>query len=553
MSYTCILFKNTGFNAVNIPDSPALLNSVGSPLTVPALDIVQERFLSSIRVKATWAQAQDVDYCKVGDFFYMVDSIRMLNGDVAELSLIPDFITSAGGPGNLIYVDGLTERVHVSNDSYGKYKEYDELMAPAEPLQLKKFTVVPSASFSDLIESTVELVTTGSSQTALTYTDSVSGETVTVPQNVPLTAPTDWSVGGSSVVGFTGVFDGGNATVKEGVQRARSLGAESAIISHYKLPTTYGTPTGTLGWYGQIDGADRDQAITLPFSYGTYTPSNLKVLYSDFTKYGLLSVAGNKVEFDPADIYDGGTSPTLRIVSDPRPDGKPYFRYKTYLGDNSLDMFFTNSVAGANWEQVPLLYTEKSGGAVSRLEFEASQAVDLKQAYQNATSEIFGGLGSGVGRGVAGGGLGAIAGGVAGVITGGMSAIQMARAYEDRAKMETLKYATSNLIVRPDLQFPYNADTLRDSLGNGVVCYRYCYSENDLRRVDKILTMYGYKHCKPVEASDFTGRTGFNYVKAHGVEVTANGILPRWWCEGIAYQLNAGTRVWHVAPTPTLY
>ena len=551
MSYNCTLFKNTGFNAVNIPDSPALLASVGSPVTVPALEILQERFLSSIRVKATWATVEDVDYCKVGDFYYMVDGVHMLNGDTAELALLPDFITSAGGPGALTFIDGLTERVHVSNDTYGKYNEYDELMAPAEPLHLDKYTIVPGDTFTDLIESTVELSAVGASQDALTYTDTVSGETVTVPQNVPITAPTDFTIGGSSVTGFTAIFNGTDATIKEGVQRARSLGAESAIIAHYKLPTAYGTPSGSLGWFGQIDGKDISQSINLPFRYGSYTPNNLKVLYSDFTKYGLLSVAGNKVEFDPADIYDGGTSPTLRIVTDPRADGKPYFRYKTYLGDNSLNMFFTNSVAGANWEQVPLIYTEKSGGAIDRLEFEASQSEDLKRAYQEASSQIFGSMGQGISSGMHGGPVGALAGGISGVITGGMSAIQVAREYEDRARMETLKYATGSLIIKPDLQFPYNANTLRESLGNGVVCYRYCYSENDLKRVDKILTMYGYKHCKAVESTDFTGRQYFNYVKAHGVEVT--GSIPRWWCEGISAQLNAGTRVWHVAPSPSYY
>lgn len=550
MSFQCTLFSNTGFNAVNIPDSPGLLAVVGNPTTVPALEIVQNRFLSSVRVHATWSAVKDVDYCMVGDFYYMVEDVRMLNGDTAELSLLPDFITSAGGPGALTFIDGLTERVHVSDDAYGKYNEYDELMAPAEPLQLRHFSVVPSAAFNDLIESTVELVVNGTAQEALTYTDSVSGETVTVPQNPPLTAATDFTVGGSTVVGFTGFFDGTNATVKEGVQRARSLGAESAIISHYKLPSAYGTPTGSLGWYGQIDGVDRDQAITLPFRYGSYTPSNLKVLYSDFTKFGLLSVSGNKVEFDPADIYDGGSSPTLRIVTDPRPDGKPYFRYKSYLGDTSLDMFFTNSVAGAQWEQVPLIYTQKSGGAIDRLEFEASQAVDLKQTYENATSAIFSGTGEGISSGMHGGPLGAIAGGISGTITGGLQAIQIARTYQDRAKMETMKYAMNSLIVKPDLKFPYNADTLRDSLGNGVVCYRYQYSENDLRRIDKILNMYGYKHSKALTASDFTGRTGFNYVKAYGVEVTG---LPKWWAEGISVQLEAGTRVWHTAPSPSYY
>ncbi|MBO5318698.1 MAG: hypothetical protein J6B01_02685 [Ruminococcus sp.] len=559
MSFQCTLFSNTGFNAVNIPDSPGLLAVVGNPTTVPALEIVQNRFLSSVRVHATWSAVKDVDYCMVGDFYYMVEDVRMLNGDTAELSLLPDFITSAGGPGALTFIDGLTERVHVSDDAYGKYNEYDELMAPAEPLQLRHFSVVPSAAFNDLIESTVELVVNGTAQEALTYTDSVSGETVTVPQNPPLTAATDFTVGGATVVGFTGFFDGTNATVKEGVQRARSLGAESAIISHYKLPSAYGTPTGSLGWYGQISGVDRDQAITLPFRYGSYTPANLKVLYSDFTKFGLLSVSGNKVEFDPADIYDGGSSPTLRIVTDPRPDGKPYFRYKSYLGDTSLDMFFTNSVAGAEWEQVPLIYTQKSGGAIDRLEYETSA---LKQYDDMKKSQTMAGIGSVVGGAMTGARFGASMGGVTGAIAGvalgalggsvmGMySGYQIEKAYKEKAQNELQKYAINNLIVSPELQFPYNANTLRDALGNGVVCYRYQYSDNDLRRIDKILNMYGYKHSKAITASDFTGRTGFNYVKAHGAEVTN---LPKWWADGVAAQLTAGTRVWHTAPSPSYY
>lgn len=554
MSYQCTLFSNTGFNAVNIPDSPALLAVVGNPVTVPALEIVQNRFLNSIRVHAVWNTVKDVDYCLVGDFYYMVEDVRMLNGDTAELILLPDFITSAGGVSQLTFIDGLTERVHVTNDSYGKYNEYDELMAPAEPLRLSKIYITPGAGFRDIIEATVELEESlVLSQDALTYTDGTTGEKVTVPQNPAATANTDFTIAGNSVTGYTALYDGTDAGVKRMVQRVRSLGAESSIISHYKLPTAYGTvATGQqfLGGYGQIDGVDRDNSITLPFQYGTYTPRNLKTLYSSFTKYGLLGMSGNKVEFDPSDIYDGGTSPTVRIVTDPRPEGKPYFRYKTYRGENSLQTFFLNCVAGAPWAQVPLVYTEKSGNELNRLQYEAERQVELKETYQSAFSQIGQSTVQGFSSGLHGGLTGAAIGGVVGTLTGGLSAIQLAREYKDRAQMEAQRYAINNLVRVPEIQFPYEADMLRDTLSNGVVCYRYLYTETDLQRVDKILTMYGYKHTKPIETTDFTNRTDFNYIKTAGAEVTG---LPRWWCDGVAAQLSAGVRVWHVAPSPSYY
>ena len=134
-NYDVRVWSNTGFNSINIPDSPSLLDSLPSA-TYPALDLLQNRFLTSIRIRATFDQVKNADFCKLGDFYYFVDGVTMTSGDVAVLGLIPDFITSAGGVGSLSILDGVTSRVHVTDDTYGKYTEPDPLTAPSEALKV---------------------------------------------------------------------------------------------------------------------------------------------------------------------------------------------------------------------------------------------------------------------------------------------------------------------------------------------------------------------------------------------------------------------------------
>ena len=68
-------------------------------------------------------------------------------------------------------------------------------------------------------------------------------------------------------------------------------------------------------------------------------------------------------------------------------------------------------------------------------------------------------------------------------------------------------------------------------------------------RIDKLLTMYGYKKTKALEATDFSNRQYFNYVEA----AVSVGNLPRWWADGISAQLANGVRIWHVKPNSSYY
>ena len=63
-TYNCLLWSNSGFNSINIPDSPTLLMGM-THATLPVLDLNQERFLSSVRVRASWDTVKNADYCKV--------------------------------------------------------------------------------------------------------------------------------------------------------------------------------------------------------------------------------------------------------------------------------------------------------------------------------------------------------------------------------------------------------------------------------------------------------------------------------------------------------
>ena len=162
-NFGCRVWSNTGFNSINIPDSPALLNAIPYA-DFPTLDLNQERFLGSVRIKANWDSVKNADYCRVGNFYYTIENINMTSPDVAVLTLTPDYITSVGGVSGLNILDGTTQRVHVSDDTYGAYGESDPLTAPSRPLELETSTVVTEdngLNYHSVVESSLDLYKMG--------------------------------------------------------------------------------------------------------------------------------------------------------------------------------------------------------------------------------------------------------------------------------------------------------------------------------------------------------------------------------------------------------
>lgn len=581
--YTCTIWANSGFNEINIPDGPGLINGM-SHTDLPVIDLNQERFLPEVRVRAAWSVVRDVDYCKVGDFYYFVNNVFMASADVAVLSLTPDFVTSAGGPASMKILDGMTERVHVSNDSFGKYVEDDPYLLPAYNMDVVTDTFsgdFSRASLYTFVETTLDLKAMGDdvdngTQPAITAVDAQNA-TVTYPYSRSLgqggagassDSKTSYKIsnfGGTAIdlisIDGQGLYEDGAAaaaTWKKGVSAARSMGVEQAISGRFTIPAVFvggRTLNSNTGFVTDITGQSATRPLYYaPFKFGT-NPSSVKnnrVFYGSITPYYLCSAAGNIMSCNAEDIYPASgdaVRPSVTFIADPRRTGKPYFRFQWLNGlnaENDIRDVFRNGVAGREWRSAPMVFTEKSGSAIDMMRFNTKRQLDMiayRQAQENETYKDI-----------------KTAWGAVLNLTKTPSAyadiMDSAFNWQHTMQNTTMRMAAENQemgvkmgCVAPDVNFAGEPDLLSEITGNGFVVYRPVYSDADIARVDKILTAYGYKHTKVLEASDFNNRTYFNFVKA-GVSV---GDLPRWWAAGIAAQLAVGVRVWHVAPNPSYY
>lgn len=609
-AYNCTLFLNTGFNTINIPDSPALVNGMTS-ISVPALDINQERFLPYVRVRATWDQIKNADYCKVGDFYYTINSINMTSQDVAEISLTPDFITSAGGPAALEILDGLTDRVHVSNDAYGIYSGDDPYMAPAYDLDVMSDTTSGDFSSADdgytFIDTTLDLYVMGSKAdndtvAALTAVDNNATEpkevVFPIVDYINMGQYTFFRSGLSSqqtlqtTKGQVTICMDSSASnfdnITKGIALARALGIESSISGSYQIPSGMieapSYRSGHSSYCLSITGKYGTKASTIPFEYGA-SVQNKRVYYGNWTPYTLASASGSSISANAEEVYDGFNAPHIKYTCDPRREGKPYFRFGKMHGvdvaDNPKD-FFRGCVPGLPWRSVPMVFTDKSGSIIDAVRHNASVARrDLADVYEQTSYDWNRGLnmlgigaktiGAGMSGWAAGGGFSqynmAGASGInpmAGAKAGGsafggslqnignfeLAHMQYQEASALERQIEAKEFQIQQNVNVPTIMFPNSPELMGELIGNGYMLYRSVYKAADISRIDKILTAFGYKHTKVLEASDFSNRQKFNYVSG---SITVGGNLPRWWCNGISAQIAGGVRVWHIKPTHTAY
>lgn len=595
------LFYNTGLNTMNIVDKPSRLSGANY-IDVPALDILQGEGLSSVSVKATRAQVKNVDYMRLTDtesgdiFYYEVKSFMGTSVDVQSLSIVLDALMTlsqrTNGIENIKFLDGITERHHVAkaDDSYGAYTEEDPLIVPSKELGYAEASVFndPTGEQALIVESLVDLDKAGTNTDAVVYTDPVSGEGVPVPAalecvDTPTSVFPSWNAPYTTTAG-SAYFDRSEAKCQKGLDRVRELGLDTGtILSSFKIPAYMVNilKTSPNSKITHITGQQGHNDLTgLPFEYANVR--NKRLLYGSTSAYVIFSTAsGQSMSFKPEDLYKAGaTSPTIYCDVDARAKGHPIFRFRYYKGIDVIQKnFFQNAVYGMEWAEAPLVYTGQSGSALTELRYNTSREM-AQQFYENNRkaisaeqvldhAQVWGDmigdmLGKGLGNGaVAFPGL-AIANaaqtglqhlGDAIALTGRdtMRDLQKARLADEynlnaQKEFQELKIATT--IQAPDIHFP-RSETMRDFMGNGVYVIQYRIQASDLKKLDKILDMYGYKDTKPIEASDFTNRSKFNFVKANNI--TIGGNHPKWLREAAAAQLGAGVRVWHQLPDVTAY
>ena len=443
--YVVKVYMMTGLNAVNVLDSPDLLNDTSQfwSAEYPTLDILQNIFLSSVRIKANWKDIKYVDYCCIGNledgfFYYFVDSVRMSSYDVAELSLTPDYLTSAGGIFNIDILDGIITRCHVSDDTYGGWNIEDEFLTPSEPLLMDTHQVsFGKATESNVyVESSLDLGAMAHIGSSDIYcTDEVDDFSVGVPTVITNHFETQYSLDGNSGTPTkTSLFLMSQNVVKEGINRCRALGIESAVRCQVAIPSglvsrsTASEEIYATGYIpdGETTSSEEVNTITLSYisgssgnSYARYiakwigenknlnkkwsvvtsmtgrfvdsetsiqyeyqSVNNKRVLYGSLNRVGILTTAGNRLESNPEDTRSGDDFVTIRSVGDPHPTGAPYHRFKTMNGNSSTASFFVNAVKGLQWKQIPLMYTEPSGNALNQIQFENSRELtDLQYGY----------------------------------------------------------------------------------------------------------------------------------------------------------------------------
>lgn len=122
---TARLYKQSGFNLLNIPDSEATLEASAAHIDVPAMDILQVMHNTHITIRAKESQVADADFMKLTKVddtaahptmtaFYAINSYVMTSGDVVDLNVSMEPILTAGGFDNFAdYIEGTVTRHHL--------------------------------------------------------------------------------------------------------------------------------------------------------------------------------------------------------------------------------------------------------------------------------------------------------------------------------------------------------------------------------------------------------------------------------------------------------
>lgn len=595
------LYKNTGFTDDNIPDRPSLL---GAGVSYESQDLVQILGLDSIRVFCSAGEATYTDYISIQGIYYKVRGYRMLDAGTAEFALELDAWTTLGGVDNMLgpngfnILDGITERVHIrkADDNFGSCPtEDDPLLVPARPLEicmtepLGPYNLGGSAQ-KTIVESALNLGLMGYNARnniqgdCYTYVDSNNNEhVIPMPIYIDDSDRTTFKIGQSMTQQLpapgTAYWDASDADVKAGLEIANGLGLNSAIVSSFVLPNGYnwtmqtglhGRISGITGYYDPV-GSNLGNDTDYLFNYATV--NNKRVLLGDINKYTIQSIStGEKAEFRPEDLFHTGTTyPQPWCAVDPRSTGRPYYRFRYYKNLDSgyggtaggIVAFFQNAVKGMTWQECPQVYYKKEGNLIDNLNYQVDKDIEnynfnaeqlqLKNALRLKAREFITMETPAM-----------LADRSNGAFT---DELRRARAFGTKTFKPFLSnmqsniqrdkdFALNNRVVAPTINFPLN-ESMRDFVGNGCIAYRVHPGTVDLNRMDKLLTMYGYKLTKPLEMSDLTNRSKFNYVQAKGVTLafkrTSGAFSNMQIANALSAQLEDGVRIWHENVNPAVY
>lgn len=407
---TATFYYNTGFNAVNIPASPAVLEAAAKEKrTLPVMDIIQLYHLGTIAIKATEADIVGLEYVKLSrdgvDAYYLyLDVYSMTSADVVVISISMDPLLTLGGFEALSLISGSITRLSTADVIHkgnlygnGNFDWQDPLFSPIAPRSIYQVNLFPTiknadigqpndtlpanwprlplyelygSSYDNVIDEKAKALATGKTTINKTpNTDVPTNDAYALytynHTNVPAAyhagqvrkSTTKFSIKGGAEYewpGTTYYIKGPSVVVAnsadvmlECARELYGLGVPNVITDSYAVPGAFFEEVGTHKYVGKnITTTYEDKYI-----YATNNDFVKKYLIAH-NRYKLIALGtGQTFECDGVNI----TNPLevkIHLVADISPFGAPYY----YLDTSMRTSLAYGAVRGATWGKIPVSF-----------------------------------------------------------------------------------------------------------------------------------------------------------------------------------------------------
>lgn len=606
-TYSVRLFKNTGFDLNNIPETYSILNQ-SDHIDVDAVWLYQDKIQAKIRVKINYNDVSAVDYMAftnpqhtIYNSVYFVTNIAMLNPLTCELDLVLDTITTvsiAKIATNL--AGGWCTRKHVTDDTLFN-NNIEENFIPAEPLEIDYSQMgVTNGLDTTIIASSVDLDKFG--LVAKTFKDLDNELSVSVPQLPTNKEGTIISIEPSlNSKTYTKVIPNTRLYVvnrnpeyySNVLAMIWSLGMIDSISAIYRIPglsdINYDNNIEQEYYHNVIkNGDNRTSGAVLScsllaggFSTDSGIPQkwtsgvqNNKVFSDQFNNVTVSSYSsGDSLDFNASDIKVlGEDNFQFYFWYDPAPNGRSYIRPMNFQGltGNDNDIFFqiTN---GSIWPNNQVLFLNREGWNITK----KMRGLEIEQQGYNSFFNAMQGL-INIAKLPASTSTRNISGmvnthynpsmpfndfdnpqsfgksSIPTISNGFINNIQQGLNQNINKRETSINYALNTGLTSPTIKFPVD-NSIIELIGNGFNILRTRLSINDTNRFDRYLTEFGYAVNEPMSYDVFFGRKYFNYVKCSDLSITPIDGIPTYIISNAIERLESGVRIWHTPVNKAAY
>lgn len=593
--YDIILYAGTGFDSVNIPDSPATLEAAAvNTYTVTENHLTQNINLTSIRVNGNMSIYQAVDYIKISpnrsgglvtgfDAYYSVTGITALTDRTIEFNISMDYFLTMGGVDSSDFENFTATATRITPEhSAVEYNYLEEPFKPAETMKLNTFTsnypntdATHTTEHITVIGATVDLNTLKKT-TARAILDG-DGNTVgyfpELPQVVDGTKVRN-NIPGSTPITVTYelpneklYYFSSNPGFQKMLNVVQSLGISDSIIDRVVYPSRWVTVGISLdAAVPNVEGRKTEDYFSVSYNppgiTGSFKNKKTQELYKKLVITSNLT--GDTASYGWGEVCESDGKVYISGFADASPKGRPYVGPKKYMGMPCEAI--EQKVQGAQWYSPQMTMTGSAGSLIRKYETgreiaDVNRALVNSQISEDITKRQYG-------LSQAGRGVSAVIGGItgSGVLGAVQGMMQGELAYEDAMRAEA--YNRTNLYDRAnDIATATNmansiyTPSFKSAEGSNLsLCVPNTFkisamniSENDMLTFDRYLTKFGYAvPGESITKDDLKRGKNFCYIVAGEISFNGGGTA-KFIRNGCIAQLMNGVRIWHKKPSATYY